>query len=174
LTDQLLALAIADEADIEKKIETVQLDEIITNAILERGALARENNIDLGAKGLEQACAILANKALTEGILNNLLDNAMRYGKPSDGSAQEVTVSLQMSSEGLELVVSDNGPGIANEDRENILKRGVQGANKDGSNQGLGLGLSIVARYAELLGAQFWLQNADQASGLEAHILFRR
>ena len=71
-------------------------------------------------------------------------------------------------------MVSDNGPGIANEDLANILKRGVQGANKDGSNQGLGLGLSIVARYAELIGAQFWLQNADQASGLEAHILFRR
>ena len=174
LTDQLLALAIADEADIEKKIETVQLDEIITNAILARRALARENNIDLGAKGMEQACAILANKALTEGILNNLLDNAMRYGKPSDGRAQDVTVSLQTSSEGVELVVSDNGPGIANEDRENILKRGVQGANKDGSNQGLGLGLSIVARYAELLGAQFWLQNSEQATGLEAHILFRR
>jgi two-component system sensor histidine kinase TctE len=97
LTDQLLALAIADEADIEKKIETVLLDEIITTAILERRALARENNIDLGANGMEQACAILANKALTEGILNNLLDNAMRYGKPSDGNAQEVTVLLQTS-----------------------------------------------------------------------------
>jgi two-component system sensor histidine kinase TctE len=74
----------------------------------------------------------------------------------------------------LELVVLDNGPGIAIEDHENILKRGVQGANKDGSNKGLGLGLSIVARYAELLGAQFWLQNSLDASGLEAHVLFRR
>jgi two-component system sensor histidine kinase TctE len=174
LTDQLLALAIADEADIEKKIEPVQLDEVITAAILERSALAREMNIDLGAKGMEHACLILANKALTEGILNNLLDNAMRYGKPANGSAQVVTVSLQMSSEALELVVLDNGPGIANEDHENILKRGVQGANKDGSNKGLGLGLSIVARYAELLGAKFWLQNSLEASGLEAHVLFRR
>jgi two-component system sensor histidine kinase TctE len=150
------------------------LDEVITTAILERSALARELNIDLGAKGMEHACVILANKALTEGILNNLLDNAMRYGKPANGSAQVVTVSLQMSSEALELVVLDNGPGIANEDHENILKRGVQGANKDGSNKGLGLGLSIVARYAELLGAQFWLQNSLDASGLEAHVLFRR
>ena len=174
LTDQLLALAIADEADIEKKIEPVQLDEVITAAILERSALARELNIDLGAKGMEHACVILANKALTEGILNNLLDNAMRYGKPANGSAQVVTVSLQMSSEALELVVLDNGPGIANEDHEKILKRGVQGVNQDGSNKGLGLGLSIVARYAELLGAKFWLQNSLDASGLEAHVLFRR
>ena len=160
LTDQLLALAIADEADIEKKIEPVQLDEVITAAILERSALARELNIDLGAKGMEHACVILANKALTEGILNNLLDNAMRDGKPANGSAQVVTVSLQMSSEALELVVLDNGPGIANEDHENILKRGVQGVNQDGSNKGLGLGLSIVARYAELLGAKFCRQNS--------------
>ncbi|MEI6550264.1 MAG: sensor histidine kinase [Betaproteobacteria bacterium] len=173
LTDQLLALAFADEADIEKKTERVPLDEIITNAILQRGALARELNIDLGATGIEQACFILANKALTEGILNNLLDNAMRYGKSAGGGAQVVTVSLKIHAQGIEMVVQDNGPGIASEDRENILKRGVQGANRDASNQGMGLGLSIVTRYAELMGAQFWLENVQGDTGLEAHVLFR-
>ncbi len=174
LTDQLLALAIADEADMEKKTELVQLDEVITAAILQRSASARDLHIDLGAVGMEQACFILANKALAEGILNNLLDNAMRYGKPAGGQTQEVTVSLQTHTEGVEMVVLDNGPGIAAEDRENILKRGVQGANRDGSNQGLGLGLSIVTRYAQLLGAKFWLQNADHGTGLQAHVLFQR
>jgi two-component system sensor histidine kinase TctE len=70
------------------------------------------------------------------------------------------------------MVVLDNGPGIESEDRENILKRGVKGANRDASNQGMGLGLSIVTRYAELMGAQFWLENARGDTGLEAHVLF--
>jgi two-component system sensor histidine kinase TctE len=72
------------------------------------------------------------------------------------------------------MVVLDNGPGIDAQDIERILKRGVQGANADGSNQGMGLGLSIVTRYAQLLGAQFWLCNSSHRSGLEAHVLFRQ
>ena len=172
LTDQLLALAIADEADMEKKTESVQLDEIITTALLQRSAMAREMKIDLGATGMDQTCFIASNKALSEGILNNLLDNAMRYGKPTDGGMQEVTVALIKSGSRVEMVVIDNGPGIADADLEKILKRGVQGANSNGSNQGLGLGLSIVSRYAQLMGAQFWLQNALHRQGLEAHVVF--
>lgn len=174
LTDQLLALAFANEVDIEMKSETLHLEELVTTAILQRNALARQMNIDLGAVGLENGGVILANKALVEGLLNNLLDNAMRYGKPSKLTTQEVTVSIQIQENGVEMVVQDNGPGIPAQDIERILQRGVQGANADGSNQGMGLGLSIVTRYAQLLGAQFWLCNSPHQSGLEAHVLFKR
>ncbi len=174
LTDQLLALAFANEVDIERKSESVPLAELVTTAIVQRAALARAMGIDLGAMGVEHDCTIVANKALVEGLLNNLLDNAMRYGKPSNLSAQEVTVSIQTHPEGVEMVVQDNGPGIPEADIERILKRGVQGANADGSNQGMGLGLSIVTRYAQLLGAQFWLCQSPSGIGLEAHVLFRQ
>jgi two-component system sensor histidine kinase TctE len=173
LTDQLLALAIADEAGIEMKAEFVQLNELITTAIVQRSGIAREMNVDLGATGIETDCSVWGSQVLIEGLLNNLIDNAMRYGKPSKGEVQEVTVSLKRSSNGVDMVVSDNGPGIAMTDREKILKRGVQGANSDGSNQGMGLGLSIVTRYAELLGAQFWLENSQNGQGLEAHVVFK-
>lgn len=174
LTDQLLALAIADEAGIEMKIEPVHLDQVITSAILERNSWARESKIDLGAMGVESGCVIVGNKALVEGLLNNLLDNAMRYGKPLEPAPQEVTVSLQIQNEVIEMVVQDNGPGIAPQEIAQILQRGVQGANADGSNLGLGLGLSIVTRYAELMDAKFWLKNASSGQGLEAHVLFKK
>jgi two-component system sensor histidine kinase TctE len=173
LTDQLLALAIADEAGIEMKAEFVPLNELITTAILHRNAIAREMNIDLGATGIETECSAWGSQVLIEGLLNNLLDNAIRYGKPNTGEVQEVTVALMKSPNGIEMTVSDNGPGIAKDDREKILKRGVQGANNEGSNQGLGLGLSIVTRYAELLGAEFWLENSQNGRGLEAHVVFK-
>lgn len=173
LTDQLLALALADEAGIEMKTESVQLDEVITAAILQRSALARELHIDLGAMGVESTTMVLANKALVEGILNNLLDNAIRYGKPLDAQMQVITVALQVHQQGVEMVVQDNGPGIPAQDIDRILQRGVQGAQTTGVQQGLGLGLSIVKRYAELLGVQFWLQNGPTEQGLEAHVLFK-
>ena len=174
LTDQLLALAIANEAGIEMKTEPVALDEVIASAILQRSTQAKDQKIDLGAMGVESACVIVANKALVEGLLSNLLDNAIRYGKPLNSAMQEVTVALHTHEKGVEMVVLDNGPGIPLEDIHNILQRGVQGANASGSNLGMGLGLSIVTRYAELLGAQFWLKNAEAGQGLEAHVLFKR
>ena len=173
LTDQLLALALADEAGIERKFERVQLDDVITSAILQRSAMARELRIDLGAMGVDSICHVVANKALVEGLLNNLLDNAIRYGKPDEAQTQIVTVALQVQAEGVEMIVFDNGPGIPDHDIEKILQRGVQGVRAEGVHQGLGLGLSIVKRYAELLGAHFWLQNAPAGQGLEAHVLFR-
>jgi len=173
LTDQLLALALADEAGIERKFERVQLDDVITSAILQRSAMARELRIDLGAMGVDSICHVVANKALVEGLLNNLLDNAIRYGKPGEPQTQIVTVALQVQAKGVEMIVFDNGPGIPAHDIEKILQRGVQGERAEGIHQGLGLGLSIVKRYAELLGASFWLQNAPEDRGLEAHVLFR-
>jgi hypothetical protein len=49
----------------------------------------------------------------------------------------------------------------------------MQGAHRQGSNEGVGLNLSIVERHAQLLGAEFFLQNAAQVSGLEAHMAFK-
>lgn len=174
LTDQLLALAIADEADIAMQVERLQLDELVTSAIMQRATMARHADIDLGVTGMDAPCEIWGNKALVEGILNNLLDNAIRYGRPPQPQRQEVTVCLRTLPEGLELVVIDNGPGIDPGEWEGLLQRGVQGANRQGSNEGVGLGLSIVKRYAQLLGAEFFLQNAAQGSGLEAHLVFKQ
>lgn len=173
LTDQLLALAIADEADIALQTERLQLDELVTSAIMQRAAMARRADIDLGATGIDAPCEVWGNKALIEGILNNLVDNAIRYGRPTEPRRQEVTVCIHQSPAGVELVVMDNGPGIDPSQHEDLLQRGVQGANRQGSNEGVGLGLSIVKRYAQLLGATFFLQNAAQGSGLQAHLVFK-
>jgi two-component system sensor histidine kinase TctE len=53
------------------------------------------------------------------------------------------------------------------------LQRGAQGSSGQSLRQGAGFGLSIVTRYAQLLGAQFWLQNTPQGQGLAAHLLFK-
>jgi two-component system sensor histidine kinase TctE len=116
-------------------------------------------NVDLGATGLEHAVSVMGSAPLIEGILNNLIDNALRYGRPAAPQMAEVTVSLVQSPEGLELIVVDNGPGLAPAECERLLQRGAQGHLGQGLRQGAGFGLSIVTRYAQLLGAQFWLRS---------------
>lgn len=173
LANQLLALALADEADLSLRREPVRLDALITTSIVQASARARALQVDLGATGIEHAVTVMGSATLIEGILNNLIDNALRYGRPAAPSLAVVTVSLQDHPEGLALIVVDNGPGLAPAECERLLQRGAQGASGQSLRQGAGFGLSIVTRYAQLLGAQFWLQNTPQGLGLEAHLLFK-
>ena len=77
-------------------------------------------------------------------VLSNLLDNAVHHG---GGNA--VSLSASSSNGGLQLAVTDNGPGITPADIDRIFHRFHQG---DGTTGGTGLGLAISRWIVELHG----------------------
>ena len=161
LVDQLLGLALADEGRTGLQREPVRLDELAEQAVLRHLARADAQGVDLGARGLEKAVTVLANTALIEGILDNLIDNALRYG------GRTVTIELSGST----LAVVDDGPGIPEAGRRDLMQRWAQGADGQKLGQGAGLGLSIVSRYAQLLGAELTLTSTSEgAGGLRAQV----
>jgi two-component system sensor histidine kinase TctE len=125
-------------------------------------ARADARGVDLGAVGLEEAVTVQANAALIEGILDNLIDNAMRYG------GRTITIELT----GRTLSVVDDGAGIAVDAQRDLVQRWSQGAAGQKLGQGAGLGLSIVARYAKLLGADLTLANDATSGGLRVNVAF--
>ncbi|MDB5732810.1 MAG: two component transcriptional regulator, sensor histidine kinase [Variovorax sp.] len=161
LIDQLLGLALADEVDTALQRAPVRLDELAEQAVLRHLARADALGVDLGARGLEASVTVRANAALVEGILDNLIDNALRYG------GRTITVELA----GRTLGVVDDGPGIPGEARCDLMRRWSQGAAGQKLGQGTGLGLAIVARYAQLLGARLTLEAATP-SGLRVGVAF--
>jgi two-component system sensor histidine kinase TctE len=163
----------ADEADWVLRREPLRIDELVTQAIVQASARARSLQVDLGAEGVGEAIYIMGHPTLVDGILNNLIDNALRYGKPSKGRPAQVTVRLQVTPEQVSLTVEDNGPGLSAVECEQLLARGTQGQTGQQMRMGAGFGLSIVSRYAQLLGAKFWLQNVPTDSGLQAHVIFK-
>ena len=70
------------------------------------------------------------------------------------------------------LSVTDNGPGIAPAQRQALRQRGVQGAGGVRLGLGAGLGLSIVERYAQLMGAELRLEDGPNGQGLSAIVVF--
>ena len=96
---------------------------------------------------------VQANAALVEGILDNLIDNALRYG------GRTITIELA----GRTLAVVDDGPGIASDVQRDLMQRWAQGPAGQKLGQGAGLGLAIVARYAALLGAQLRFDKATRS-----------
>jgi signal transduction histidine kinase len=99
---------------------------------------------------------IRSDPILVERILRNLVSNAIKHG----GGHARIEVSDDKS--GATVSVVDDGPGIPEEDRERIFEEFVRLDSAKGG-EGLGLGLSIVKRIADILGAE--LSLASPAGG---------
>jgi PAS domain S-box-containing protein len=121
------------------------------------GALVRRVVAELG---LQDAVAISAaggevdvDPVQVERIVENLLVNAQKH-TPA-GTPVRVTVSRD--ADGVEIDVSDGGPGVPPALREAIFEPFRQGKG----GQGLGIGLSLVARFAALPGGRAWVEEAE-------------
>ncbi len=161
LVDQLLALALADEMRGAVPREPVALDELAREAVLRFLPRADAAGVDLGARGLEHPVVVQGQALLIEGVLSNLIDNALRYGRPlAPDAAPRITVQIARQGDAVLLEVLDNGPGVDGGLRADLLRRWAQGREGERLGAGAGLGLAIVARHAELLGARLSLDAA--------------
>ncbi len=163
LVDQLLGLALADEGRTGLQREPLRLDKLAQEAVMRHLARADAQGVDLGAMGLDEEVTVQANAALVEGILDNLIDNALRYG------GQTITVEVSGSTLG----VADDGPGIAPAAQADLMQRWAQGQAGQKLGQGAGLGLAIVSRYAGLLGAELRFGQASDSGGLRVSVAFQ-
>jgi len=177
LMDQLLALAYADEAEQGLPLQALRLDTLVREGVMRHMPKALAQGVDLGADGLDEVVWVMGNPALIEGILDNLLDNAMRHGRPLEGGAS-VTVALARlpwpgnAGAGAQVVmsVSDNGPGIDPSQISHAQARWARSDAPVGAQGGFGLGLSIIKAYAHLLKARLQWEAAPQGKGLRASL----
>lgn len=91
---------------------------------------------------------------LLDRILNNLVSNALKHG----GGKARILVSQH--GDDVEIVVADDGPGIAPDDQKRIFEEFVRLETRA---EGLGLGLAIVKRIAHLLDMPLRLESAPGA-----------
>jgi len=114
---------------------------------------------------IEPNLKITGNRHLLAQAVSNLLDNAFKY-TPDDS-----TIRLQAAMQAGRpfLSVSDNGPGIAVDQRDRVFERFVR-LEADRSTAGNGLGLSLVKAVADLHRAELRLE--DNQPGLHIILLF--
>lgn len=166
LTYQLLQLARA-EASHEKPLEMAPVDlevlarEVTTHCVPR--ALAR--NIDLGFEESGGPMKIIGQPLLLREMIENLVDNAIKYTPPG-GS---VTVRLSRSTEWI-IEVEDTGIGIATEDRDRIFERFFRALGTDA--EGSGLGLAIVREIAELHQARIAVRDNPLGRGTLIRLSF--
>jgi two-component system, OmpR family, sensor kinase len=137
LASQLLQLArLEPEARTPERSE-VQLHELVRQAVITLSPIAESRGIDLGLMKCESAL-LMADPHALRAMLDNLIDNALRYSP----AGSQIDVELTVHNGQAQLRVSDNGPGIAADQRERVLERFVR--LQPGETTGSGLGLAIV------------------------------
>jgi two-component system, OmpR family, sensor histidine kinase TctE len=170
LVRQLLSLARNEPG----ALDTVQLQPLDLNAFALEISMdwvphAIKRSIDLGFEGTEdQPLVIAADRDRLRELINNLVDNAIRYSQ----AGGRVTVRTGLAPEGrCRLAISDDGPSIPVAERERIFERfhRLLGTQEDGS----GLGLAIVSEIATLHGATITLEEDVDGVGNTFSVFFR-
>lgn len=140
------------------QLEKLNILDIIEPLLIANQAIALEKNINFTANIFNDLPLVLSNaKALTE-VLNNLIDNALKY-TPSNGKIV-VEIGQQKLIENknmLAIKISDTGYGIPLEDQQHIFKRHYRGIQAKSDIFGTGLGLAIVKDLCDKMQAKIEL-----------------
>jgi PAS domain S-box-containing protein len=129
--------------------------------MIDVGALVRRTVEDLDVAAdrrlLVQAEPAVAevDPAKLERIVENLVANAARHTAPD----RTIWVAVREEAGGVLLAVEDDGPGVPPELRDAIFEPFRQGPSATPHTPGTGIGLSLVARFAELHGGRAWVEE---------------
>ena len=95
--------------------------------------------------------------AKVERIVENLLANAVRHAP----ATTTIWIRVQRAPDGVVIAVEDDGPGVPDELRETIFEPFRQGPDAPEHSPGVGVGLTLVRRFAELMGGRAWVQGRE-------------
>ena len=139
ITEDLLRLTRLDSGLLDKP-ETVEIAPVLEQVMRMMTLLAQEKGVELTYQTGED-CRVSATRGEVHQVIYNLTDNAVKYS----GEHGKVDVDLRRDGNQVVLTVSDNGPGIPEEDLPRVFERfyRVDKARSRAAG-GTGLGLSIV------------------------------
>jgi PAS domain S-box-containing protein len=157
LTDILndfLSVSKLEEGKIENLPEELDLKMFIADVISEMNGMAtNDQKLSQEHSGSEN---VLLDRKLLKNILFNLISNAIKFS-PEGGIIEVTSVATDTS---VKISVKDNGIGISKEDQKHLFERFFRGHNAT-HIQGTGLGLNIVAKYAEYMNGSLDFESEE-------------
>ncbi|MBZ0231494.1 MAG: PAS domain-containing protein [Deltaproteobacteria bacterium] len=169
LVDDLLDVSRINEHKIQLERRVVELASIFRAAAEAVKPMADEGGRTLVTTPPESSVAVNGDPTRLTQIVVNLLTNAIKY--TPRGGLVELTAAVEPNPGKVTIVVRDNGIGIAPELLPRIFDLFVQGADVAGrSSGGLGIGLNLVRRLAELHGGSVAAASDGPGRGAEMRV----
>jgi len=135
----------------EMKTEPVRLGDIVASEL--DSARLRYPDVDFTVEGSLPVAVVSANETLSS-VVRNLLNNAVQHNRDQ----VTVTVRVEQDDDTVCLLVIDNGPGVPDDQKEQIFGKGERGLQSDGT----GIGLYLVNQLVQSYGGDVWVEDSEQ------------
>ncbi len=170
LVEDLRLLTLAETRQLPFERRDVDLNDLARHVIDLFRAEAEEKGIRLSLEAESASVAAHLDPQRTEQVISNLVANALRY-TPEGGN---IWVTVRQDSGSALLTVSDNGPGVAEEDIPHLFDRFWRGEkSRSRASGGAGLGLAIARQLVEAQDGSIAARNRS-GGGLEVSIQVRK
>jgi two-component system osmolarity sensor histidine kinase EnvZ len=153
----------------------VKLSPVHLAALVEREAAAFRDPSQIRVSSwVTRGLWVQADETELARVLQNLFENARRYGRSSDTGVARVSVSELISTNWVRLTVRDFGPGVPADKLDQLTTPFYRGDAARTAATGAGLGLAIVEKAVQRMGGRFELDNAPEGTGLVAYVSLKR
>ncbi len=152
MVNDLLDLDRLSRGIVEPSIAPTDVGSLVTHLVAESDLVAsRTIEVDAPQVWAE------VDAAKVERIVENLLANAARH-TPADA---RIWVRVTPNGNDVVIAVEDEGPGVPAQHREHIFEPFRQGPDAPEHSPGVGVGLALVQRFAELHGGRAWVEERE-------------
>ena len=156
LTTRLLRTARLDREEVKPRLEPIELVPFVERLVHRFLSQYRERRVTVASSGA--SVVVQADRQLLDLALTQLLDNALKYSRPSSA----IAVNVGAGEEFITISVRNEGDAIAPTERHRIFDRFYRGTRVRHFVSGSGLGLHVARRIAAAHGGS--LDRSDQGS----------
>ena len=139
--------------DEDRELRPVQIDAVLESEVRDVSQSYDDATV---TRGEFPRVTVEANQMLSS-VFRNILENAIKH---NDSEVPEVDVSVQERNDWVQIRISDNGPGVPEDIRQDIFGKGEKGLE----SKGTGIGLYLVNQLVEQYGGEVWVEDREGQS----------
>lgn len=165
LINALLDISELESNQLELMCEVVDVGSLLRESIAQFSPLAASAQVALETSIARDLPALYVDFSLVVRVLSNLLDNAIKFSP--DGGRVRVWARAggESAPDHMLIGVSDEGPGIPQEEQDRVFEKFYRGSSVRASRSGSGLGLAFCKLAVEAHGGKIWVESpSDKAS----------
>jgi signal transduction histidine kinase len=161
LIDDLLNVSRIERGKMEFLYEPVHVENLLKITFEQLEPIAVEKNIKLVWKNPKiKLPAIMADKEKLRQVMNNIIDNALKYTKEG-----KIELSLKQEGENIRFMSQDTGKGLDKENMDSIFAKFTRGKESIKQSAGLGLGLYVAKIIVEHHEGKLWAESDGLGKG---------